>query len=126
MMPFEFGDVVLVPFPFTDQSTTEQRPAAVVSSEVYNRDRPDVLVLAISSRERLGGAIAEPTIIAWQEAALLKPCFLKPLIATIERRVIRRRLGHLRRDDQQTLRRLLDEIIGSPRPTGSRRRGASA
>ncbi len=32
MISFEFGDVVLVPFPFTDQSTTKKRPAIVVSS----------------------------------------------------------------------------------------------
>ena len=28
---FDFGDVVLVPFPFTDQSGTKKRPAVVVS-----------------------------------------------------------------------------------------------
>ena len=36
----EFGDVVLVPFPFTDQTTTKKRPAVVVSSDAYHRDRP--------------------------------------------------------------------------------------
>jgi mRNA interferase MazF len=29
---YQFGDVVLVAFPFTDQVTTKQRPAVVVSS----------------------------------------------------------------------------------------------
>ena len=29
----EFGDLVLVPFPFTDQSTSKRRPAVVVSSD---------------------------------------------------------------------------------------------
>ncbi len=32
MTGYKFGDILLVPFPFTDQSTTKKRPAVVVSS----------------------------------------------------------------------------------------------
>jgi mRNA interferase MazF len=30
---YSFGDVILVPFPFTDQTATKKRPAVVVSSD---------------------------------------------------------------------------------------------
>src|ERR1700676_1088854 len=41
MMSFEFGDVVLVPFPFTNQAASKKRPAVVVSSHAYNTARLD-------------------------------------------------------------------------------------
>ncbi|MCP9493236.1 MAG: hypothetical protein MSG64_02150 [Pyrinomonadaceae bacterium MAG19_C2-C3] len=40
---YNFGDVVLVPFPFTDQSGAKKRPAAVVSSFAYNNARVPTL-----------------------------------------------------------------------------------
>ena len=47
---YKQGDVVLVPFPFTDLSTTKQRPALVVSSDALNTTREDVIVVAITSQ----------------------------------------------------------------------------
>jgi mRNA interferase MazF len=44
------GDVVLVPFPFTDLSSAKQRPALVVSTDAFNAIRDDVLVAAITSQ----------------------------------------------------------------------------
>jgi len=52
MTGFEFGDLVLVPFPFTDQRTTKRRPAVVVSSKRYHTERPDLIILAVTSRVR--------------------------------------------------------------------------
>lgn len=52
MTAFEFGDIVLVPFPFTDQSATKQRPAVVVSSSAYHRQRPDLIIMAVTSQQR--------------------------------------------------------------------------
>jgi mRNA interferase MazF len=43
-MPYEFGDVVLVPFPFTSQTASKKRPAVIVSNRAYNRSRLDVVV----------------------------------------------------------------------------------
>jgi mRNA interferase MazF len=49
-MPFEFGDVVLVPFPFTSHTASKRRPAVVVSNRIYNTARPDVVVMAVTSQ----------------------------------------------------------------------------
>ena len=49
MTNYEFGDVVLVPFPFTDQTTTKKRPAIVVSSADYHLQRLDLILIGVSS-----------------------------------------------------------------------------
>lgn len=38
-MTYEFGEIVLVPFPFTNQNALKKRPAAVISSQDYNAAR---------------------------------------------------------------------------------------
>ena len=48
----------------------------------------------------------------WKEAGLLKPAVLKPLLATIEKGLVLRRLGRLEDGDQQALRGVLDDILG--------------
>jgi mRNA interferase MazF len=50
MIDYEFSDVVLVAFPFTDQATAKKRPAVVVSSVACNRNRPDMIIMAVTGR----------------------------------------------------------------------------
>jgi mRNA interferase MazF len=47
---YKRGEVVLVPFPFTDLTSVKQRPALIVSSDALNQIRSDVLVAAITSQ----------------------------------------------------------------------------
>lgn len=112
MTGFEFGDIVLVPFPFTDQTTAKRRPAVVVSSNAYHRERPDLIILAITSQTRPQAALGEAAVSQWREAGLLKPSVLKPVVATIERELVLRKLGRLAPEDCGTLRGILDEILG--------------
>lgn len=50
MTGYSFGDVLLVPFPFTDLSGSKQRPAVVVNSARYARERPDLILMPITSQ----------------------------------------------------------------------------
>ena len=83
-----FGDVVLVPFPFTNQSALKQRPAVVVSRTAYNTSKPDVILMAITSQFRPSVALGEVWLNDWQAAGLLKPSAIKPVFATIERNLL--------------------------------------
>lgn len=48
-MAFQKGDVVLIPFPFTDLRTTKVRPAVVLSSSLYHATEPDLILGGITS-----------------------------------------------------------------------------
>jgi mRNA interferase MazF len=62
---YSFGDVVLVPFPFTDQTASKKRPAVVVSADAYHQRRPDVIVMAVTRQIlRPTGALGEVLILA--------------------------------------------------------------
>ena len=108
-----FGDVVLVPFPFTDHSASKKRPAVVVSSDAYHRHRPDVIVMALTSQIlRPAGAPGEALISNWQGAGLPKASLIKPVVATLERGLILRTLGALQGADVEALRTALRQILG--------------
>jgi mRNA interferase MazF len=112
MTNYEFGDVVLAPFPFTDQTTSKKRPAVVVSSAAYHQDRSDLIIMAITSQFRPSTAIGEVTISGWKEAGLLKPSVIKPILTTIEKRLILRKLGRLEEQDRRALVDALRRIVG--------------
>ncbi len=50
----EQGDIVLIPVPFTDLSSTKRRPVVVVSNDDYNRQRQDIVVVAMTSNPSPG------------------------------------------------------------------------
>lgn len=96
--PCRRGDVVLVPFPFTDLSTTKQRPAVVLSSDRYHQVTGDCLVAAITSIRPHTLSPGDVPLSPEDQAAggLLKPSIVKiGKLITLNRRLIRRTLGRL-------------------------------
>lgn len=109
---YSFGDIVLVSFPFTDQSAAKQRPAVVVSSEAYHQRRRDLIIMAVTSQMRPNQGLGDVQVTDWQTAGLLKPSAIKPVLATVEQRIVIKRLGRLKDGDQQRLRAAIKTIIG--------------
>lgn len=109
---YSFADVVLVPFPFTDQSGTKKRPAVVVSSSHYNSSRRDIVIMAITSQVRTPLGFGEAMVSQWQAAGLAKASVLKPVFTTIEQSLVLRLMGQLSSADTHSLRELLSKVIG--------------
>jgi mRNA interferase MazF len=112
MTSYDFGDVVLVPFPFTDHSGMKKRPAVVISSAAYNISRPDLILMAITSRVRKTAGFGEVAIAEWRKAGLLKVSVIKPVLTTVERRLVLRQLGRLEHSDRTALQQVIRTVIG--------------
>jgi mRNA interferase MazF len=109
---YSFGDVVLVPFAFTNQTGTKKRPAVIISSAAYNIAQRDLVIMAVTSQLKPSGVLGEAYVADWQAAGLLKPSAIKPVITTIEQALVIRRLGQLTIEDQQVLRGAIARIVG--------------
>ena len=92
------GDVVLVPFPFTDLSSSKHRPALIVSPDALNSARDDVVVLAITSQippQLTADEFMIPTADL-RSTGLPKPSLLKlSKIVTLHQRLVVKQIGSL-------------------------------
>ncbi len=110
-MGYVFGDMIPVPFPFTDQSTTKQRPTVTISSSGYNSQRPDLILLAIKRQVRDSLSFGEARVAEWQSAGLIKPFVFKPFVTTIELSLVIRRLGRRSDNDAAALHTVIQRIV---------------
>jgi len=108
----EFGEIILVGFPFTNLQSSKKRPAVVISSKAYNRQRDDVILLAITSQLHPSMGFGDCRIEDWKSAGLLKESVFKPLIATIDKSRLMGRLGRLASQDLWKMTNLLQSVLG--------------
>lgn len=102
MTAYKRGDVVLVGFVFSDESGRKLRPALVISSSTYNRERREVVVAAITSNvsRRLFG---DHLIVDWKGTGLLFPSVATGIFRTVTRGMIDRKLGAMAKVDLDTI-----------------------
>lgn len=108
MTIFERSDVVLVLFPFSDQSTSKKRPAVIIRSNRHNEISSDVII----SKTRETDDPDEYVIEDWKKAGLVIPSLMKPAVSTIERKLVIRKLGSLSSRDRDSLERALEGLFG--------------
>jgi mRNA interferase MazF len=115
MTLYKHGDVVLIPFPFTNLSTTKQRPALVISSNWYNQTSGDVILVAITSH--IPPRLTEDEYLLspaeQKEAGLPKTSLIKTgKIITLDQRLIRKSLGNLSAKSMSQITKYLKKVFG--------------
>lgn len=105
-MHYERGDVVLVRIGRAGGQGMMQRPAVVVSSDVYHTHRNQLVISAITATMSRMYAGDQP-IHGWEEAGLLFPSVATGVLTTIGTSSVVRRIGRLARGDLEALNRQL-------------------
>ena len=88
------NDVVLLPIPFTDLTSRKVRPAVVIGET-----GPDLFLVPISSQLPNTDLLLQE----WRSAGLNVTCGIKAQLATVETRLVVKKVGVLSVLDQQRL-----------------------
>lgn len=91
-------EIVLVPFPFTDLSASKKRPALIISPDDYNNEL-DIIIAFITSKIDVKPRLGDYHIKEWKKANLPKPSMIRMKLATIDKKIIVKKLGELSNTD---------------------------
>jgi len=103
-------DVVVVKFPFASSSKYKARPAVIISSEIYNENKRDTLIILAISSVIDSKLDFELDIQNWNEAGLLKESIFKSSVATIQKDFIITKLGKLSQVDVDRLEKMIQAL----------------
>ena len=111
MTKYKRGEIVLVDFGFSEGTGSKKRPALIVSSDNYHKDRQEVIVVAITGNIKRT-LFGDTRIDRWKEAGLIYPSLVTGIIRTIKGGMIIHKLGTLLQQDLQKVQNNLEKAMG--------------
>ncbi|HET9477240.1 MAG TPA: type II toxin-antitoxin system PemK/MazF family toxin [Dehalococcoidia bacterium] len=99
MTPSKRGDVVLVPFPFSDLTAVKRRPALVVSTEAYNGATGDAIIAQITSMVKSPARPGDYILARWRDAGLPLSSLVRAKLTTLHSSLFIRTLGSMPADE---------------------------
>ena len=105
MQNYRPGEIVLLSFPFADAITVKRRPALVL----LDTGDEDIVVARVTSQVAQGPFDVE--LVEWRGAGLLLPSVVRVhKVATLEKRLVERRLGTLTADDWARVQAVIQQL----------------
>lgn len=102
--------VVVVPFPFTDQANAKLRPALVLSPAAFAKATGHVILAMITTK---GDWRWDVEISDLETAGLNVACKVRMKIMTVDQTLIRRAIGELGKADRAAVSASLEACIGN-------------
>ncbi len=110
-MTFEAFDVVVVPFPFTDRTTTKRRPALVLSDARAFNKRVGQSVLAMITSARNSDWPLDIEIDDLDSAGLPSASVVRMKLFTLDDQLVIRKAGALATNDRENVVRSLGQLF---------------
>jgi len=108
---FDIYDVVVVPFPFTDKTTTKRRPALILSNtDSFNRHIGHSVMAMITSAKNSKWPL-DSAINDLDNAGLSSPSIIRMKLFTLDNRLVIRKAGTLSKKDQLTVESSLANLF---------------
>lgn len=112
MTSYDRGDVVLVPFPFSDLTDVKRRPALVISTREYNDASGDVIIAQITGRTSARPLPGDHRVQNWKKAGLLAPSLVRVRVTTLRANLVVRALGQMPTGDMQLIDKQISSALG--------------
>lgn len=104
-------EVVVVPFPFTDRSTSKRRPAVVLSDEATFNARVGACVLAMITSQQNAPWPLDTAIEDLGAAGLASASVVRMKLFTLDQELILRKAGRLGVGDERRVRAALRRLM---------------
>lgn len=105
-------DIMLVPFPFSDQSGKKVRPVIVISNKEFNNHSEDLVVCGLTSnisKDKYAVRLSKNDL---EEGKLFSQCSIKcENILKIDRELIIKKIGKINKKKFQDTITIINEII---------------
>jgi mRNA interferase MazF len=104
MTSYQQGDLLLVAFPYAEGTQRRTRPGLVI----LDTGNADVVVARVTTQ--MYQTMHDVTLTHWREGGLLAPSVVRThKLATIEKALVRRKLGRLRSADRERVSAVMQQ-----------------
>jgi mRNA interferase MazF len=109
---YKQGDILLIPFPYSDLTATKQRPVLVLSNSNYNISHQDIVVAAITSNATSRDYLISITSDDLDEGQLRVESGIRAdKLYTFSNRIVNKKFGHLKPERFSEVKQQLDHLL---------------